>query len=202
MPADKSRDARRTDTRERLLKAAIRLLAERGYSGATTGRIAKAAGIKQPSFYAHFDSQDACLAEAIRAEGELVPRRLSRLREVLGDAGETPPEERLRRLVATLLGYIVQRPDVVRAASGLLDADNLAGEAVREALARIRDALLDELPSFGVTPPPDARQRMDMLIAMGIQCERGLRFGEYELAAARHFLFEAAGWLFGEREER
>ena len=53
-----------------------------------------------------------------------------------------------------------------------------------------------DVPVFGVDPPPDASQRMDMLIAMAAQAERGLRWDEYELDASADFIVAAATWLF------
>ena len=45
---------RTTDTKERLIKAALDLFSENGYEGTSVDQIAKAVEIKAPSIYAHF----------------------------------------------------------------------------------------------------------------------------------------------------
>src|SRR5262245_22930884 len=50
-------DARRTDTRERILYEASKLFAALGYHATTTREIARAVGIRQPSLFHHFPSK-------------------------------------------------------------------------------------------------------------------------------------------------
>ncbi len=55
--------ARRTQTRERLIEAAIGVFAEKGVLGASVEEISEAAGFTRGAFYSNFDSKDAlCLA--------------------------------------------------------------------------------------------------------------------------------------------
>lgn len=49
---------RETDTKERLILAAIDLFSTKGYEGTTVEEIAKAVGIKAPSIYAHFKGKE------------------------------------------------------------------------------------------------------------------------------------------------
>ena len=55
--------------REQLLDAAVRLYAEAGYHGATTRRIASAAGVNEITLFRHFGSKDALIREAITRAG-------------------------------------------------------------------------------------------------------------------------------------
>ena len=74
-----SRGEAKLITRRRLLDAGLGLLGEEGYENLTTGRIAAAAGVAQPTFYVHFADKDdllRCLAEEVT----------SRLREALRQA--------------------------------------------------------------------------------------------------------------------
>jgi AcrR family transcriptional regulator len=50
-------DARRTETRERILFEASKLFAAMGYHATTTREIARAVGIRQPSLFHHFSSK-------------------------------------------------------------------------------------------------------------------------------------------------
>jgi AcrR family transcriptional regulator len=53
------------DTREQILSAAVRVFAEVGSRGATTRRIAEAAGVNEVTLFRHFGSKGALLAEAL-----------------------------------------------------------------------------------------------------------------------------------------
>jgi AcrR family transcriptional regulator len=64
------------ETRERLLRAAAEVFAERGYDGTRVADIAKAAGVSNGALYAHFGSKAELLVAALRAHG---PRLLASL---------------------------------------------------------------------------------------------------------------------------
>jgi AcrR family transcriptional regulator len=57
------------DTRERLLRAAATVFAERGYDGTRVADIAAAAGVSNGALYAHFDSKAELLVSALRTHG-------------------------------------------------------------------------------------------------------------------------------------
>ena len=54
-------EMRTTDTKERLIKAALDLFSENGYEGTSVDQIAKVVGIKAPSIYAHFKGKEELL---------------------------------------------------------------------------------------------------------------------------------------------
>ena len=56
-------------TRERLLRAAAEVFAERGYGGTRVVDIAAAAGVSNGALYAHFGSKAELLVAALRAHG-------------------------------------------------------------------------------------------------------------------------------------
>jgi AcrR family transcriptional regulator len=56
-----------TDTREHLLRLAIRLFAERGYNGLTMRDLAEACAVTAPAFYYYFPSKESLYREAVRA---------------------------------------------------------------------------------------------------------------------------------------
>ncbi|MFG1705266.1 TetR family transcriptional regulator [Nonomuraea sp. M3C6] len=64
------------ETRERLLRAAAEVFAERGYDGTRVADIAAAAGVSNGALYAHFGSKAKLLVAALRAHG---PRLLASL---------------------------------------------------------------------------------------------------------------------------
>ena len=60
------------DTRERLLRAAADVFAERGYDGTRVADIAAAAGVSNGALYAHFGSKAELLVAALREHGRPV----------------------------------------------------------------------------------------------------------------------------------
>src|SRR5206468_1837778 len=57
------------ETRERLLRAAADVFAERGYEGTRVADIATAAGVSNGAMYAHFASKAELLVDALRTHG-------------------------------------------------------------------------------------------------------------------------------------
>ena len=57
------------NVRDQLLEAAARVYAEAGYRGATTRRIAQAAGVNEITLFRHFGSKEVLLHEAIALAG-------------------------------------------------------------------------------------------------------------------------------------
>ena len=56
-------------SREKLLAAAARILAEQGFAGTTTRRVAEEAGLNEITLFRHFGTKERLLAEAVRTHG-------------------------------------------------------------------------------------------------------------------------------------
>ncbi len=65
-------------SKEKLKKAALHLFAEKGYDGTALSEIAKEAGIKTPSIYAHFESKEALYIAVYR---EVIQTELNSFKE-------------------------------------------------------------------------------------------------------------------------
>jgi AcrR family transcriptional regulator len=61
-----------SETRDRLLRAAADVFAERGYDGTRVADIAAAAGVSNGAMYSHFDSKAELLVAALRTHGRRV----------------------------------------------------------------------------------------------------------------------------------
>ena len=71
------------DTQERILKAAEKLFARRGYGGTTTRDLAQAAGVAEGTLFRHFESKKAILVEvATRGWMEILTDLLTALSEM------------------------------------------------------------------------------------------------------------------------
>jgi AcrR family transcriptional regulator len=80
--------------REQLLNTAINLFAEKGYAGATTAELAKAAGVTEPIIYRHFRSKKELFIAVIDRTSE---RTLDEWDRALRSARDRA--QRLRRLI-------------------------------------------------------------------------------------------------------
>ncbi|MCA9534729.1 MAG: TetR/AcrR family transcriptional regulator [Myxococcales bacterium] len=191
--SDAQQDGRRNDTRARLLEEALQLLVSRGYEHATTGRIAAAAGIGQSSFYSHFASREACLAEAVAQEANALIVRLAARRRAIGPRASRTlvTREAVRAGFVLALHHLSQHAALV-ALIGMREADHAAGAAVREALERLRDELVGDLSRFGVTAPADAPMRIELLMALTFQAADGIRAARYTAAAVVEVLTDQA----------
>lgn len=130
--------------RDQLLDAAARLYAEAGYRGATTRRIAVAAGVNEITLFRHFGSKDALIQEAItRAGSTLVshqlpenPRDPARELKDWARAHITALRER-RSLIRTCMGEIAEHPGIFSRESS---PPAQAAKALCQYLRRLRDA--------------------------------------------------------------
>ncbi|AFV77164.1 MULTISPECIES: TetR/AcrR family transcriptional regulator [Thermus] len=113
-------------TRRRLLQAALELLAERGYRGATTRAIAERAGVSEVTLFRRFRSKGALLREALRG---LAP-------PLSPPDPNAPLEEGLLGLLEGYLGLLeANRAFLPKLLSELLRHPELRGEGVPEGMA-------------------------------------------------------------------
>jgi AcrR family transcriptional regulator len=123
--------------RDQLIEAAARLYAEAGYRGATTRRIAGAAGVNEITLFRHFGSKDALIREAVsRAESSLAPGVVlpdaprDAFRELRDWARAHLADMRARRsLIRTCMGEIEEHP-------GIFSGENSPPAAAAKALSR------------------------------------------------------------------
>lgn len=129
--------------RERLLEAAIRVVAAKGYGATTIGDLTAAAGISRTTFYELFEDKQACFLAAYDRAADVLVRRV-----VAAYESEERWPERARAGLAALLEALAAEPDLARLA--LVDA-GAAGPAAqrryRAALQRLT-ALFDEGRDF------------------------------------------------------
>src|ERR1700752_3145435 len=76
--------------RERLLRAAAREFAERGYAGASSESISRRAGMSKATFYEHFANKEECMLALFDLGAELVQTAMAEAARnaPVGDARE------------------------------------------------------------------------------------------------------------------
>lgn len=147
--------ARSEATVAAILEATAQVLEERGYEGATTGRIAERAGVSVGSLYQYFPTKDAIVAELVeRHFAELSERVLT----VLAEVKHAPVDEAIDQLIAAIIDVHRSRAlrhqvfhQLLLRVDGMKLVDRFADHveaAVAEALGVRRDALRVQDPKL------------------------------------------------------
>lgn len=120
------RDRRRTETYERLMRAALQLFAERGIAGTTVEDITEAADVGKGTFFNYFPTKE----HVLQAFGET---RIQKIEGALHEAraGAQPIWQVLRRLAHSLADEASHTPGLLRS---ILVAP-LTSDSVREFMA-------------------------------------------------------------------
>lgn len=160
--------------RERLLEAAVRVVAGKGYAATTVADLTREAGISRTTFYAMFEDKEACFLAAYDGVAGALVRRITKAYE----AEERWPQ-RARAGLAALLEALAEEPAIARLA--LVDV----GAAGPAAQRRYRAALQRLTPLFdeGRDFAPGGRSLPANTSRMAIGAVAGLIFDE--LAAGR-----------------
>jgi TetR/AcrR family transcriptional regulator, transcriptional repressor for nem operon len=88
----------KNQTHARIVKRASVKLREKGAHGIGVADLMKEAGLTHGGFYAHFDSRDALVIEAVT---HAMDRSIERWQKL---SAETPPDKRLSKIVNSYLG--------------------------------------------------------------------------------------------------
>lgn len=99
-------------TRERLLRSAATILAEKGYGQTRLSDVAALAGVKSPAVYYHFSSRDELVAASLRAGQQRVHESV---RTALERTADAPWTERLGAAIAAHLHIALDLPNFAKA---------------------------------------------------------------------------------------
>lgn len=129
--------------RERLLEAAIRVVAARGYAATTVADLTREAGVSRTTFYELFEDKGACFLAAYDSAVDALVRRVTAAYE----SRERWPE-RARAGLEALLAALAEEPDLARLALvGVGAAGPAAQRRYRAAVQRLTP-LFDEGRDF------------------------------------------------------
>jgi TetR/AcrR family transcriptional regulator len=160
------------ERRRSILDAALSVLAQNGYAGMTTARLARNAGVTEPILYRHFPSKRAMLRSLL---DEVTRRMMAAFHQLT--IGETDPVASLRRIC---LGY----PELSRHYQREF-------RIINQALVEAKDARTQKL----LVAHYDAYRRfLQRLIEQG-QREGSLRNDIPAAAGAWHMIHCALGFL-------
>ena len=136
-PRQAPRQARAVERREVLLRAATRVLSQRGYAASGMDEIARVAETSKGGLYFHFPTKQALLAAVVSRAGGLL---LQRVRARMDAAGEDPLE-RADAALSALFEALAGR----RALARVLSEAAAAGPEIRAQVAEIEDSFVGVL---------------------------------------------------------
>jgi len=117
-------------SRERLLDAAIDLIAERGYSASSVEALCRRAGVAKTALYWHFGSKEGLLAAAMEKVANAWIEEIQKSVYLARD-----PAQRLERAFEGLRRMVEARPQILRL---LLAVANERAEVAPETRQRLR----------------------------------------------------------------
>src|SRR5436305_3173336 len=96
-----------SDKRTRIMDAAIKVFAERGFHSATVAEIARAAGVADGTIYLYFKSKDDLL---LRLFDEKMTQLLAEAKAALAEERDAPA--RLKRFIQLHFSLVEKNPDL------------------------------------------------------------------------------------------
>jgi AcrR family transcriptional regulator len=176
------RTAARASAEEALLDAAERLLAEVGYAGVTTRRLAEAAGVNHGLVHYYFGSNENLLVQALeRFTGRLIARQ----RELY--AAQVPFADKWRTAMRYLVSEDVSYQKIWLELQALAwNSPDLSGRLARvnaEWRAVLTEAFDEPRRELGITLPLEGLVSLVMTFNLGIIVERlgGISAGHRDL---------------------
>lgn len=146
------------DSRARILEAAERLMAERGFAATSITAISRASGLPASSIYWHFESKAGLLAAVIEAGADRWLQRLRQHEAGPGDAGHP-----LRAFFAHGYGELSRRPPEFLRLAMLIGLERSSHdpqtlEAIRNARERGRSLMREQLSAAFAHAGPVAEE--------------------------------------------
>jgi AcrR family transcriptional regulator len=167
-----ARPARRSTelTRQRLIDGAVDILRREGMAAATTGRIAMAAGLKQPTFYVHFEDRDEVFEAAASEIGRRVLEKLQRQHT------KFDPKDVRRSLTESyrsMLNAFLSEPELTRIFLRYRgDEGTVFGRVFGRQIAEARRAIIESVHLYGVTSA--AREVVEAYVEMIVSAVLGM----------------------------
>jgi AcrR family transcriptional regulator len=165
----------RTNTRDRLIEAAVELFGANGFDGTSMRDLAAEVGIKAPALYNHFRSKEEIFVEAIT-----VTLRDFQAAVPGADDPALPPLERLDGLVTRHVTYQLEHSRTARANDRMIESSALERlspaqrESVRTLLRAYLDTMTEICEAVVREEGLDARNVRLTALALGSMCDRVL----------------------------
>jgi AcrR family transcriptional regulator len=165
--------------RDRLIAAAIEVIAARGPAGASLSQIAKQAGVSKALVLYHFSGKDELLSAAVETVlGELI--------EVVGRAVEQAPApaEAVFAYARSMATHMAERPAHARVLAEMLALEELTGKGARRLQADRWEALAGLIRAADLAPADPVVAALVIGGAIDALVARSLADPAFDLAAA------------------
>jgi len=138
--------------RQRILAAAERLFAKRGYSDTSIDAVAEAVDMHQPGIYYYFPSKEALYEEVVRAA---IASLDDRVKELL--ISNDPPEDRLLASAAAWVDLLTERPTLAHLMlhEAAKPESNAIARILPEMGGRVQAMIDGAFRELGLEPTPD-----------------------------------------------
>jgi AcrR family transcriptional regulator len=168
-----SRKANKAKTRHRLIQGVLRVLHRQGPAALTTGRIAEAAGVAQPTFYVHFSDMDEALNVAA---DEIATKLLTRLRIARMDLTGSTQRDRFRVAIERSIDALMAEPKLTELfLRHRRDVGSPLAKKMREMMDRGRADLAEDLLSLELgLDVGEAILHADVVLGMTLGAVEGL----------------------------
>ena len=193
----------RSNTRDRLLEAAVRMFGDRGFEATTMRDLAAAVGVKAPAIYNHFSSKEEILGAAV----EWALRDFN-----LHVFGQDDPNEaaaaRLKGIVTRHVLYQLDHPALARAWDTLLSSrifDRFGPEQAREetraAMRSGLETVTDLIRHLGLKSDPRPVDPRLAALAVQTMCDQVVRWyrpeGRYSKKRIAESYWKLAAGMIG-----
>lgn len=161
-----SREETKFITRRRLLDGAALVLRKEGFENLTTSRVAREAGVAQPTFYVHFRDMDDLLHA-------LADENLGQIRKPLREARQSiktaDSDDPLRETFRLPLRTLTAQPELFRLwVQELHRPGSPLGRVAREMQDEMRRDLVEDLIALGAPASTQSERQRVEIIADGL----------------------------------
>ena len=161
-----SREETKLITRRRLLDSAALVLRKEGSGKLTTSRVAREAGVAQPTFYVHFRDMADLLKTLAEERIEQIRKPLRQARQSIKTAESYDP---VRETFRVPLRSIVEQPELFRLwIQEQHRPGSPIGEAARELQDEMQRDLVEDLIALGAPVETAAQREQLEIIAEGL----------------------------------
>lgn len=158
-----SRKATKERTHQRLVNSTLKVLYKHGVESLTTGRVAEAAGVAQPTFYVHFRDMDDAMQQAADALAKRLAVRVDACRTL--DEGSSVHEPIRAGLTAIVEGLVSEPRLAELFLRHRRDARSPLGERWGRLHGDLRDQVANDLRTAGYAMDGAAQRGLaDMLL--------------------------------------
>ena len=168
-----TRKANKERTRQKLVDATLKVLYKHGSAALTTGRIAEAAGVAQPTFYVHFNDMDDALTQAADA---VAAKLLTRLKDYRSELRMGGPIDMVRGTFAASVKALTREPKMAELfLRHRRDASSPLGKKWRTITDRAREDLKRDLQRMGLhNVLPDLDVYAELIVGMVLALAEGV----------------------------